>query len=130
MTWEDLASQLGATRDANNWLRATRLSPTPRMYVIQQVTIRDWQLALFQTTIAREAQLGVAEGVMRLLPFPLGGLVLNEGCWVLRQALPLEGLTSERLELALRCLDFQAREMVAHQPHPSAASGLVNYYVD
>src|SRR5258708_3633104 len=80
MTWDDLARDVGATPDDKGWLHVTRRrGAKPRTYGIQHVTIRDWQLALVQTTIARETQLGAAEAAVRLLPFPLGALVLNEG---------------------------------------------------
>ena len=56
-------------------------------------------------------------------------LAYVDGFWVLRQALPLAGLTVERLELALRCLDVQARELVPQRPNVEP-DGLFGHYSD
>jgi hypothetical protein len=131
MTWEELVQALGVTPDDNGWLHLTRQQgTTSREHVVQHVTIGDWHLALVQTSMARDTQLGAAEAVARLVRYPLGALVLSDGYWVLRQALSLEGLTVERLELTLRCLDIQARELLPRQSQPVAANKHFKHYTE
>jgi hypothetical protein len=131
MTWDELVKALGVTPDDKGWLHLTRQhGGSAREHVIQHVTIEDWHLALVQTSIARDSQLGVAEAVVRLVPYPLGAIVLNDGYWVLRQALSLEGLTLDRLELTLRCLDIQARDMLPRSSQPVAATKHFKHYTE
>jgi hypothetical protein len=130
MTWDQLARTLAATPDDSGWLHVTRqLGGRARHYLIQRVTIGEWELALVQTTIAHEIQLGGAEAATRLSPFPFGALVFGDGFWALRQALDLEGLTLERFELALRCLAYVARELVPARP-AGATTDLFAHYAD
>jgi hypothetical protein len=131
MTWEELVRSLGVTPDERGWLRLVRRNgATSREYVVQHATIGDWHLALIQISIARDSQLGAADGLARLVPYPLGALVVSDGYWVLRQALSLEGLTVERLEQTLRCLDIQAREMLPRAAHHSAANHHFKHYTE
>jgi hypothetical protein len=124
-SWQELARQLGTTPDAAGWLRVTRR----RRFVLQRVQIDDWQLVLVQTSVAREEALDTASAVTRLVPFPLGALVLSDGVWVLRHALSLDGLTLSRIEQTLRCLDIQSRKLIA--PTQSTGSNeLFDNYAD
>jgi hypothetical protein len=130
MDWDELSAALDVTPDERGWLLVTRrYGARVRRFVLQHIIIDGWELALVQTTIASELELGVTEALTRLVPFPLGALVLNEGFYVLRQTLPLAGMTAESLELALRCLDIQARKLVPQRPC-SAGSDLFNHYAD
>jgi hypothetical protein len=130
MTWDELARALNATPDDNGWLRVTRrMDSGPRQLIVQHVLVGEWELALVQMSFARESQLGTAEAAMRLVPFPLGALVFNDGCWVLRQALPLDGLTIARFEVLLRCLDLQARRIIPQRPHTTVTE-LFSHYAD
>jgi hypothetical protein len=131
MTWDELFKALGVTPDDKGWLLLTRQhGASARDYVLQPVTIQDWHLALVQTSIGRDTQLSVAEAVVRLVPYPLGAIVLSDGYWVLRQALSLEGLTLDRLELTLRCLDIQARDMLPASSQPIAATRHFKHYTE
>jgi len=133
MTWEELASILGATPTTAGCMDVTWQRPgqRPREYLLRHVIIRDWHLVLLQTTLARAMQFSAAEAVARLLPFPLGALVCEEGFWVLRQVLPLDGLNDAQLRLALACLDFQALQMSSRREvEMHVANTYFNHYAE
>jgi hypothetical protein len=124
MDWDELSDALGVTPDERGWLVVTR---GRRRFVLQHVTIDGWALVLVQTSIASHVELAVSEALMRLVPFPLGAVVLNEGFYVLRQTSPLAGLTQESVELTLRCLDIQARKLVPQRPRGAGACLFAHY---